>query len=369
MVPTATYFQGIVTGMYVMACLVIAAVRWFHMCRPCDRNPEYYYPGRRAVTIIYLSALFLLPYIFFPESDGAWLLVKAYFLPMDLYFLTILLFSYFGNVMHWRKWRRPTLILGGIALLALFAGPAMALLDVGEGRYDSVRIGQIIIFSLGLFMTGVCLFAVRTVLRWTARIDVEEYSNPEDYPVNFARKMVRLLLVTVALLWVAALSDSRAVMAVLQLLLVGASVLMLISALHPHRHGMPEEEQPAPEGSASQVYSYKLSPAKAKSIAAAIRQVVEEQQAFLDPHLTLQDVATRCGYNRTYVTGILKSEFGGFFHYVNSLRLQHADEYRAAHPSATIAEIAEASGFGTRASYYKIKKTLEESASVLPRVV
>lgn len=207
-------------------------------------------------------------------------------------------------------------------------------------------------------MTGVCLFAVKTVLRWTARIDVEEYSNPEDYPVNFARKMVRLLLFTVVLLWVAALSDSRAVMAVLQLLLVGASVLMLISALHPHRTGAPEQEQPAPEEPASQVYSYKISPAKAKSIAAAIRQVVEEQQAFLDPHLTLQDVATRCGYNRTYVAGIFKSEFGGFFRYVNGLRLRHADEYNAAHPSATIAEIAEASGFGSRQSYYAVKEQM-----------
>lgn len=361
MVTTATYFHGIVAGMYVMACLVIAAVRWFHMCRPCDRNPDYFYPGRKAVTIIYLTGLLLLPYIFFPESDGAWLLVKAYFLPMVLYFLTILLFSYFGNVMHWRRWRRPTLILGGIALLTLFTGPVVALIERGGGgSFDSVRIGNIIILVLGLFMTGVCLFAVRTVLSWTAKIDVEEYSNPEDYPVNFARKMVRMLLVTVVLLWVAALSDSRDVMAVLQLLLSGSSAMMLISALHPHRHGAPEEEQPAKEEPASQVYSYKISPAKAKSIAAAIRRVVEEEQAFLDPHLTVQDVAARCGFNRTYVAGIFKSEFGGFFHYVNTLRLQHVEEYSAAHPASTIAEVAEASGFGSRSSYYKIKKALEQ---------
>ena len=47
--------------MYIMGCLVIAAVRWFHMCRPYDRNPLYYYPGRKATTLAYLMSLTLIP--------------------------------------------------------------------------------------------------------------------------------------------------------------------------------------------------------------------------------------------------------------------------------------------------------------------
>lgn len=66
--------------------------------------------------------------------------------------------------------------------------------------------------------------------------------------------------------------------------------------------------------------------------------------------------------NRTYVAGIFKTEFGGFFHYVNSLRLQYADEYRAAHPNASVGEIAEASGFGSRQSYYSVKEELGKEA-------
>ncbi len=45
--------------------------------------------------------------------------MKAYFLPGELFFLAILLFSYFGTIMHWRKWRVPTLILGLVASTAL----------------------------------------------------------------------------------------------------------------------------------------------------------------------------------------------------------------------------------------------------------
>lgn len=361
MISTETYFQSLVTAMYIMACLMVAAIRWFHMCRPYDRNPLYYYPGRKATTILYLTSLALLPTLIFPDTLGAWLLVKAYFLPMSLYSLTILLFSYFGGVMHWRKWRRPTLTLGGVALLAIIIGPLASLLT-GKG-FNGELVGNIIILTLGLFMTVASIIAVKMVLRWTRKYDVEEYSNPDDFPVNFARKMIRIAMVTVAILWIAALSDSRIVMAIVQLLMIVVSVLMLISALHPQRKAAPEAENQENEKNsagetAEKVYSYKISPAKAKAIAAAIRREVEEEQAFLDPHLTLQDVSLRCGYNRTYVAGIFKTEFGGFFRYVNTLRLNYADEYRAAHPKATIAEIADASGFGSRQSYYSVKETI-----------
>ena len=87
------YFYGLAAAAYVITCLVVASVRWFHMCRPYDRNPRYYYPGRRAATLIYLSALFIVPYVIYPDSHLAWLLVRAYFLPVDLYFLTILILT------------------------------------------------------------------------------------------------------------------------------------------------------------------------------------------------------------------------------------------------------------------------------------
>ncbi len=356
MFTTATYFQGMATAMYIMASIVIAAVRWFHMCRPYDRDPLYYYPGRKATSFIYLMSLTLIPALIIPETEGAWLLLKAYFLPVSLYDLTILLFSYFGGIMHWRTWRRPTIILGITALTALTAGPLASLL---KGKvFDGVILGNIIILTLGVVMTITSIIAIRVVLKWAKRYDVEEYSNPTDFPVNFAKKMVRIAMVTIVLLWTAALLDNRNVMAIVELATVVASVQMLISALHPHRKGAPEQEEAPAEKAEAQVYSYKISTAKAKTIATAIRREVEQEQAFLDPHLTIQDVATRCGFNRTYVAGIFKTEFGGFFHYVNSLRLKYADEYRAAHPSASIAEIAESSGFGSRQSYYSVKEVM-----------
>lgn len=41
MVASPTYLYGL-AAVYVTTCLVVAAVRWFHMCRPYDHKPGYY---------------------------------------------------------------------------------------------------------------------------------------------------------------------------------------------------------------------------------------------------------------------------------------------------------------------------------------
>ena len=80
----------------------------------------------------------------------------------------------------------------------------------------------------------------------------------------------------------------------------------------------------------------------------------------LHPHLTLQDVADRSGYNRSYISGIIKAEWGGFFTYVNRLRLAHVDSWLQEHPAGTIQEAVEASGFSSRQTYYAVKSRMAE---------
>ena len=366
MMTAVHYFQGVAAAVYVAVSLMIAAVRWFHMCRPYDREPRYYYPARPATTLIYLSSLLLLPYVFHPDSPMAWLLVKAYFLPVDLYFLTVLLLSYFGRVMRWKRWPQ-LLVLGIPALVALAAVPLLAGRSLGDGVIGYAIANWVIIVS-GILMTVVCLYAVCLVLRWSRTVNDEEYSNPNDFPVTFARKAVGLLLMTVVLLWITAISDNPTVLAWVQLVLCAISALMLILALHPHRHRTEQEEQsqapPSDEDADGSVTAYNrtLTESLALSILSAISEVVLEQKAYLDPHLTLQDVAERTGYNRTYVAALFKTELGGFFNYINSQRLVYVDSYRREHPDAPLSEAIAEAGFSSRSSYYAIKSRLKQEA-------
>ena len=69
-------------------------------------------------------------------------------------------------------------------------------------------------------------------------------------------------------------------------------------------------------------------------------------------------MADRCGYSRSALSGLFKAEFGGFFVYVNRLRLQHMEAWLQEHPGATINEACLEAGFPSRQAYYAVKGRL-----------
>ena len=337
--PTS-YFCGLAVTAYMAICVAAAAVRWFHLCRPYNRKPQYYYPGRPFVVGVLLTALTLLPYAVSPQNPDAWFLARLYFFPVTLYHFTILLYAYFGGVMQWHLWRAPMSIIGTPVALALLAAVVLALVP---GQQATVVWSM---YVLGVVITGVCVAAMWAVLRWAGKYDPDDYSNPDDFPVVFARRWSVMIVVNLVLCWAGALANNPVFLAVLMLLIAASVVLFIITALHPHRN-RPMEEETAPARKAS-----------LEKVLSVITTVVETQEAYLDPHLTIQDVADRSGYSRSHIAGLFKQEFGGFFAYVNRLRLQHVEAYLREHPAASLQEAAEESGFGSRQAYYAVKSRL-----------
>lgn len=361
MSPTLPYLCGVAAAVYIAICLVCAAVRWFHMCPPYNRNPRYYYPGRPFVTVAWLSSLCLLPYVFQPESADAWFLVRVFFLPVILYHFTLILFSYFGSVMQWKKWLWPTVIAGIPVGLALLAALVLAIIPGDQMVYPTIE--TFILHILGLLITGVCFASVAVVRIWTSRFDSDDYSNLADFPVHQARIWLMFVGINVLLCWTGTLLNSPSVMAVIMLFVALSAVIFVITALHPNRNRPVEEDSPEQAGV---VYKRAISQKKKEEMLSAIRTVVEQQKAFLDPHLTLHEVAERCGYNRTYISGLMKNELGGFFEYVNRLRLAYVETYLLENPEATLGEAIEASGFGSRPSYYAVKAKLNAAPGTQP---
>lgn len=361
---------GLAASVFITAGLVVAAVRWFHMCRPFDKNPHYYYPGRPFVVGIYLNALLLIPYALHPESADAWYLARIFFLPVTLCHFIVLLISYFGIVLHWKKWLLPIFLVGGPVALVMLAAFVLAVWP-GEQMEDAAlhNVSVYVLYALGLIITVVCLAAVIIVLRQAKRFNQDDFSNPEDFPVVSARRWMVMIAVGLVLCWTGVVSNNRVVLAVVMLLMAASVVVFIISALHPNRNRSLEELAAEEEAEAAlgletdpedeaQLYQRSLTLQKRLEILSAVTTVVEEQEAYLEPHLTLQDVAERCGYNRSYVAGLIKAELGGFFTYVNRLRLQHVDDYLQEHPSATVMEASEESGFVSRKAYYSAKSKL-----------
>lgn len=377
MTPLSIHLFGLAAAVFITTGLVVAAVRWFHMCPPFDKNPRYYYPGRPFVVGIYLNALVLIPYAIHPESADAWFLARIYFFPVTLFHCIVLLFSYFGIIMHWRQWRLPLFLVGGPVAFFLLAVLVLAVWPGEQFAMEGKATGYIL-YSLGAITTLACLLALQLVLREARRIDMDEYSNPDDFPVVSARRWMLLVMLNLVLCWTGALSNNRVVLAAVMLLLAASALTFLITVLRPNRNRQLEDEtaeveavaqlglspDPAPTPDpvpGEPLYQRNLSFKKRLEILSAVTTVVEEQESFLDPHLTLQQVAERSGYNRSYVAGLIKSELGGFFTYVNRLRIAHVETYMRDHPSATVEEATEMSGFLTRKAYYSAKSKLQDN--------
>ena len=377
MTPLSIHLFGLAAAVFITTGLVVAAVRWFHMCPPFDKDPRYYYPGRPFVVGIYLNALVLIPYAIHPESADAWFLARIYFFPVTLFHCIVLLFSYFGIIMHWRQWRLPLFLVGGPVAFFLLAVLVLAVWPGEQFAMEGKATGYIL-YSLGAITTLACLLALQLVLREARRIDMDEYSNPDDFPVVSARRWMLLVMLNLVLCWTGALSNNRVVLAAVMLLLAASALTFLITVLRPNRNRQLEDEtaeveavaqlglspDPAPTPDSvpgEPLYQRNLSFKKRLEILSAVTTVVEEQEAFLDPHLTLQQVAERSGYNRSYVAGLIKSELGGFFTYVNRLRIAHVETYMRDHPSATVEEATEMSGFLTRKAYYSAKSKLQDN--------
>ena len=357
--PTSvSYLCGMAAAVFVAIGLAMAAVRWFHMCRPYDQKARYYYPGRPFVVGIYLVSLSVLPFIVHPEGADNWFLVRLYFFPVTLYNFTILLYAYFGGVMHWRKWLAPMVIIGFPVGVSLLAAVVLALVPGDQVTVISIWV----MYVLGVIITGVCFAAMWVVLRWAKEFDEDEYSNPADFPVVFARRWVVMIAVNMVVCWAGALCNNPALLAVVMLFFAAGSVMFIITALHPHRSRPVEEEEAEAEAEAEAVAAGHAKKPSSAKILSVINEVVIRQEAFLDPHLTIQDVADRSGYSRSYIAGLFKSELGGFFPYINRLRLQHVDAYLKEHPVAPLQEALEASGFNSRQTYYAVKAKLEEQA-------
>ena len=341
------YYYGMTATVFITVCLVVALIRWFHMCRPYDRNAGYYYPGRPFFVIAFLSALVLIPYALHPDSADCWYLTRVYFLPATISHFTILLFSYFGNIMEWKKWRIPMLVIGTPIALTLLAALVIAIWP-GEQIVNDIHpaLSACLLYIPGTISTAVCIAAVIVIYSWKRRFNEDDYSNPNDFPVLVSRRWTLLTLVNMGLCWTAVVLNDPDVMAAIMLLFSISAVLIIISALHPHRNGPIEAETPAMDEEMEPMSKNGIPKRTHKEVLSSIHIVVVEQQAYLESHLTLQDVADRCGYSRSYIANIIKSEYGGFFDYINGLRLLNMESYQMQHPESTIQEAAEASEIG-----------------------
>lgn len=380
------HIYSLAATMYILSCVIFSAVRYFHVCNEFQADSDYHFPDRKIACILYLFPLLLLPYTLWPSDAEAWLFVKSYYLILHPWFCSVLLLYYFGRVKAWYSWKKSTQYLSIPLLLATVTMAVIAALPGTQLDEAWINYCWAGIWALTAITLAYCGMSIRIVRKWMEMHSDDDYSSAADFPSRYARRVIVIPLFHTLPVWAVVAADSQMAMALLQGLLVVFNVVFLIYVLRSHRAKVVLDnedtaledtvfENAVVEDAAVDVANVddavnddcpdsddkEQSDYKTELIKKQIHKAVVEDQLFLKPHLTLEDVASQCRYGRTYLSKVFKQELGGFFNYVNTLRLDYADKYTEQHPLATLDEVATASGFTSRQALYSVKRRLRPS--------
>ena len=351
-------FFSVALAVYVASSVFVGSVRWAHKCKPYAKHKDYYYPGWRVIVHCAFFNILLAPGIFFPQEADSILQFRMSLILASPFYCAAIIFSYFGKVLGITWWKKPLFGLSIPFALFYVSGAVFTLLPGRQLDGTFMRAYFAAAGTLSLVFMGIFLMAIRMIHRALHRQSEENYSNPEDFPHRFASRTRWIPIVYVSMSWVLTYIGTYFWLSICALLLAVLNVVFLISALSPHRAMdikqldkdlQATEKLPTPEEDAQK-----------EEILKTIRRYVEDEKGYLDSHLTLTSLSRACGVNRTYVSQVMNERLGGFFAYVNRCRLAHATAFREAHTDASVESVAAASGFGSRQSYYNVRRQLEK---------
>lgn len=352
------YWYGVSAAVYIATCWIFAVVRWFHTCRVPRERQSYIWPDRKMQITVYLLATCLLPYVLNPKSESAWLLWKSYF-PCTYYFYCgALLFCFFGSVKQWNEWKKVSIAAGIITLLAMMPLVLDAWIPGGILNNNMTNIWEKVIVAVSILMMTYAGMAMYQIRKWMKETRDQNYSNPEDFPSEYAHRVWAAPALFTPWLWVGYITDSPNVMIGANLVLAAMNIILLINVMPAWRRvvilSLPDEDETHEDEHEDQAEE------RTTKIAGEIVQFVEKDKGYMDAHLKLEHVVEHCSYGRSYVSKVLSERFGGFSDYVNTLRLKQYDAYMKENPLATTEAAAEASGFTSYLAYYRAKERLEK---------
>lgn len=348
------YWFGLAAMIYLVTCWVFSLVRWFHTCQTPKEHSAYIWPDRKLQVYIYLFGNLLIPYVVNPASEAAWLLQKSYF-PCTYYFYCgVLLFCFFGSVKQWSQWKTVSWIAGLITTVGIAPLVIHAWLPGGLLNENGAQLWMKVVVVISFVMMVYCALSMWQVWQWMKQARDANYSNPDDFPFDYAKRVWLAPLLFTPLLWPAFIYDSHEIMAVMNVLLAASNMLLLLTVMPAWRRtailsSVVEDQQ---ETEATD----ELAAERTDRIAAEIERFVKTQQAFLNPHLKLEHVVDHCSYSRSYVSKVFQDRFNGFSDYVNGLRLEYYCDYVKRYPHVTKDAAAQASGFTSYRAYHRARE-------------
>lgn len=208
---------------------------------------------------------------------------------------------------------------------------------------------------VGSAVAGTCstVLAVFTLLRLRRDIDLymnDNYSNPEDFPLNFARKVLWLPLVLILLGWVLFLTKNPWFFLANNLLYSVVFVWLLCVILKP------QEGRALPDLQPVESVPHELC-CTAGSVEDEVLTIIGHH--FKEPHLLKSEVLAAVSRGNAQRADKFIA-LHGYYRLVNMFRLEYARLYKLKNPDAIQDLVAAESGFTSRVTFYKARKSVSD---------
>lgn len=315
----------------IVAGLVCATVRWFHMCSPYSDNEKVFYPARRQMSLFFALPVLLVPYVLMPSGPA----VMTYAVSVWIIYISLAVSVLYRIYFRWELdgkflWKK---IVNWCELLWMAA--LLLVLVICPQFFSSHEK----LIYVGSAVAGTCstVLAVFTLLRLRRDIDLymnDNYSNPEDFPLNFARKVLCLPLVLILLGWVLFLTKNPWLFLANNLLYSVVFVWLLCVILKP-------QEVNCTQG----------------SVEDEVLTIIGHH--FKEPHLLKSEVLAAVSRGNAQRADKFIA-LHGYYRLVNMFRLEYARLYKLKNPDAIQDLVAAESGFTSRVTFYKARKSVSD---------
>ena len=93
-------------------------------------------------------------------------------------------------------------------------------------------------------------------------------------------------------------------------------------------------------------------PEDADKMLRSLKKIMEDDLLFLNPNLTIEDIASELGTNRVYISRVVNQLMHETFRdYVNRLRIRYAKQYMRQNPAHNQEAVATSCGYQDAASF------------------
>lgn len=358
---------------YFIACYThiltafISALMYTHMCPPYRNYAYYFYPARKVmIAILSLMGILELPYLLDIESSeatyyaamfGILFYPPASSLGLERYFF----FRPFRSAYVVRL-VIPSAFLILLALANVWCGGRLL-----SGYKTEFNVACYLVYAVQM---AVLLRTIRRMQRKLKKMQEMQYSNHEDFPVQFAQRWMLVPLVWGVFILYVSINGGHAMLMARDTVISILCMALISTALYPHRTNFPNqgeedisrnineeiEKETQAEISGSPK-DYKLNEAQRMELEENIISVIREQELFKKTNLRLGDITGLVKTNESYAyEAISRGKYGSFYNLVNYMRVEYCKEQLRMTPNIRQDDLALMAGFNSRTTFWRAFK-------------